>query len=94
VVERLQARQITRAWFHLDLDVLDQSVLAAVDSPGSPGLSFAQLGELIRLVVGSGLFVGLDVAIYDPDLDPGLRYAPRIVETLAMGLMLAPRAQA
>jgi arginase len=94
VVERLQARQITRAWLHLDLDVLDQSVLAAVDSPGSPGLSFAQLGELIRLVVGSGLFVGLDVAIYDPDLDPGLRYAPRIVEALATGLMLAPRAQA
>ena len=94
VVERLQARQITRAWLHLDLDVLDQSVMSAVDSPGSPGLSFAQLGQLMRQVVGSGLFVGSDVAIYDPALDPGLRYAPRIVETLAKGLALTPGARA
>jgi arginase len=60
-------------------------VMPAVDSPGSPGLSFAQLGQLLRLLVESGLFIGADVAIYDPDLDPSRRYAPRIVETLAQG---------
>jgi arginase len=85
VIERMRSRKITRAWLHLDLDVLDQRVMPAVDSPGSPGLSFAQLGQLLRLLVESGLFIGADVAIYDPDLDPSRRYAPRIVETLAQG---------
>jgi arginase len=94
VVERMRAREITRAWLHLDLDVLDQLVMPAVDSPGSPGLSFAQLGELIRLLVESGLFIGADVAIYDPDRDPGRRYAPPIVETLASGFAHAGRAKA
>jgi arginase len=85
VIERMRARKIARAWLHLDLDVLDQLVMPAVDSPGSPGLSFVQLGQLLRLLVESGRFIGADVAIYDPDLDPSRRYAPRIVETLALG---------
>jgi arginase family enzyme len=34
---------LTRAWLHVDLDVLDRSAMPAVDSPGTPGLTFAQL---------------------------------------------------
>ena len=43
---------------HVDLDVLDQSVMPAVDSPGSPGLTFAQLRSLLARLYRSGRVTG------------------------------------
>jgi arginase len=83
VVAHLEARALDRAWLHIDLDVLDQAVMPAVDSPGSPGLTFDQLADLGRALVRSGRIAGLDVAIYDPDLDPDARWAPKIVACIA-----------
>jgi arginase len=86
VIERLSARGLDAVWLHIDLDVLDQSVMPAVDSPGSPGLDFAGFAELIAGLVGSGRVVGADVAIYDPALDPGGLYAQPIAHCIAGGL--------
>jgi arginase len=86
VVEHLQRRGLDRVWLHVDLDVLDQGVLPAVDSPGSPGLDFAQLADLLARLVGTGRVIGLDVTIYDPELDPKGEYLPAIVDCLASGL--------
>lgn len=82
VARRLEERRLDRAWLHVDLDVLDQAVLPAVDSPGSPGLDAAQLAALIRALLDSGRIAGAQVAIYDPDLDPAGRYARMIVDCL------------
>jgi arginase len=54
-------------WLHLDVDVLDPEYLSAVDSPDPGGLSPDQLVELLRgLTPGA---VGLQVTVFDPDLD-------------------------
>jgi arginase len=82
-----RARAITRAFLHLDLDVLDQGCLPAVDTPGSPGLDYAGLTELLAALLRSGRICALDVAIYDPELDPGGLYADRIVTALVAALM-------
>lgn len=79
MVARLAERGLDRAWLHVDLDVLDQSVLPAVDSPGSPGLTFEQLATLLRALRMSGRIAGAEIAIYDPTLDPTGRYARDIV---------------
>lgn len=55
---------------HLDADVLDPSVMPAVDSPDPDGLQIAELVELLRPLLASPHCVGLNVTIYDPDLDP------------------------
>ena len=78
----LQQRGLTAAWLHIDVDVLDKSVMPAVDSPGEPGLTFAELGDLLRDLLASGRFGGADVAIYDPNLDPTRSYARGLVHTL------------
>ena len=70
-------------WLHVDLDVLDEAVMAAVDSPGSPGFTYAELAELLGRLLASNRIIGLDITIYDPDLDPDRRHAPRIVDCLA-----------
>ncbi|MBZ5790024.1 arginase family protein [Burkholderia contaminans] len=78
----LGARALGQAWLHVDLDVLDQSQLPAVDSPGSPGLDFDGLDALLGPLVASGRVAGIDFTIYDPGLDPGLAYADRIARSI------------
>ncbi|MFD4697305.1 arginase family protein [Streptomyces niveus] len=57
-------------WVHLDADVLDPEVMPAVDAPDPGGLLPAELQSLLRVLVRSERCVGLNVTIYDPDLDP------------------------
>ncbi|MGW6839831.1 arginase family protein [Streptomyces sp. NPDC054958] len=57
-------------WVHLDADVLDPSVMPAVDSPDPGGLLPDELAELLAVLVGSPRCAGLNITIYDPDLDP------------------------
>ncbi|MEU7245748.1 arginase family protein [Streptomyces sparsogenes] len=86
VISRLEQRGLDRVWLHLDLDVLDERVLPAVDSPGRPGLDFSQLSHLISTLTGTGRVAGLDVAVYDPERDPDGAYAAPIADCLATAL--------
>lgn len=62
--------QLDGFWVHLDADVLDPSVMPAVDSPDPDGLLPDELVELLRPLLASPNCAGLNVTIYDPDLDP------------------------
>lgn len=55
---------------HLDADVLDPAVMPAVDSPDPDGLLPHELRPLLAGLLASDHCVGLNVTIYDPDLDP------------------------
>ncbi|MES4909465.1 MULTISPECIES: arginase family protein [unclassified Streptomyces] len=57
-------------WVHLDADVLDPSVMPAVDSPDPDGLLPDELASVLRPLVRSERCVGFNLTIYDPDLDP------------------------
>lgn len=73
---------VSRIWIHIDADVLDPSVMPAVDSPEPSGLSVDELVGLIRPFVSDPRAVGLQLTIYDPNLDSDGRCA----ETLASAL--------
>lgn len=70
-------------WLHCDLDVLDETEMPAVDSPESQGLSFEMLTDVLRGLLASPLCVGMDLTIFEPDLDPEGVHAQRIVTCLA-----------
>lgn len=57
-------------WIHLDLDVLDGLEMAAVDCPGTPGLSSQKLENICRTLFRHTRCYGITVTIFDPDLDP------------------------
>ena len=86
VLARLENRALGKAWLHVDLDVLDQKVMPAVDSPGSPGFDYEQLAQLTHLLVVSGRIAGVDFAIYDPERDPGHAHARGLVRCIAKGI--------
>ncbi|MGR7001968.1 arginase family protein [Yinghuangia aomiensis] len=86
VARRLAERGLERVWLHVDLDVLDERVLPAVDTPGRPGLDYDQLARLAETLLGTGRVIGLDVSVYDPELDPDGTHAARIADCLATAL--------
>jgi arginase len=86
VAAKLEANKLTRVWMHVDLDVLDETVMPAVDSPGRPGLNYEQLSKLMGGLVATGRIAGAEFTIYDPDRDPDGQYARPIVDCIAAGL--------
>lgn len=56
-------------WIHLDADVFDETIMQAVDDPRPDGLTWDDVASALRTAVGSGRAVGLQVAIYNPDID-------------------------
>jgi arginase len=86
VLTRLEQRNLSKVWVHVDLDVLDEAVMPAVDSPGRPGFQYSQLSELLAALCASGRVMGANFGIYDPDRDRNLRYARPLVECIAAGI--------
>ena len=58
-------------WIHLDADVLDQTIMQAVDDPRPDGLAWDELVTVLSIAVRSARAVGLQVAIYNPDIHAG-----------------------
>jgi arginase len=73
-------------WVHLDVDVLDPTVMPAVDSPIAGGLDVDQAVELLAPLVRHPAALGLQVTIYDPTIDPDRTGAERIVEIIERSL--------
>jgi arginase len=70
------------AWLHLDLDVLDESVLPAVSYPQSLGLHWDELVTLVRPLVAAPNLLGASVADFNPDRDANGTYAVQVVQGL------------
>ncbi len=72
----------SRAWLHLDLDVLDEAVLPAVSYPQPRGLEWDELVALARPLAAAPNLLGISVADFNPDRDPDGMHAARVVEAL------------
>lgn len=73
-------------WIHVDADVLDPSVLRAVDSPTPGGLDADRMARLLRGLLRLPGAAGLQVTIFDPDLDEDGSQAAALVDILAAAL--------
>jgi arginase family enzyme len=71
------------AWLHLDLDVLDETALPAVSYPQPLGLDWEELDALVRPLATAPGLIGLSVADFNPERDPGGALAAQVVELLA-----------
>ena len=69
-------RYLTRAggpedgfWIHLDADVFDETIMQAVDDPRPDGLAWDEVVSALSVAMRSRRAIGLQVAIYNPDID-------------------------
>jgi arginase len=58
-------------WIHVDVDVLDQSIMWACDAPQPDGLSWEELATVLTVAMSNDKAVGFEITIYNPDMDPG-----------------------
>jgi arginase len=86
VLEHLQSEELDGFWVHLDVDILDAEIMPAVDSPDPGGIDHAQLRALLRPLLAAPNCVGIDIGIFDPDLDPDGVYAAELTDTLVASL--------
>ena len=78
-------------WIHVDADVLDAELMPAVDSPEPGGLTFELLGETLAALTGDERARGLELTLFDPDLDPDGTLAQKLAAVLVDALALRER---
>jgi arginase len=89
-VRRLGTAASKGFWIHLDVDVLDDAVMPAVDYRMTDGLDFEELAAVLRTAVASGRAVGINITIFNPNLDPNRSVARNLVGCLRRGLVGEP----
>src|ERR687897_743921 len=86
VKKLLQQDKLLGFWIHIDADVLDDSIMPAVDYRINGGLSFCALSELLKIIVASGSTVGMDITIFNPSFDSDGSIAHRFVSSVLEGI--------
>jgi arginase len=69
LLQRRGEEELDGFWIHVDADVLDGAIMSAVDDPSPDGLIWGELAAALGMAIGSGLAVGLQITIYNPDFD-------------------------
>lgn len=85
-IDRLQKNQVNGLWVHLDADVLDDAIMPAVDYRLPGGLQWAELSDVLRVIMTSGQAVGLTITIFNPKLDPEGSIARKFSQVITAGL--------
>ncbi len=85
-VARLGAGGNEGFWIHFDVDVLDDAIMPAVDYRMADGLTFDEFVAVMQAAAGCGRAVGLDLTIFNPNLDLNRTIARSLVAALVRGL--------
>ncbi|MFZ0326719.1 MAG: arginase family protein [Nitrososphaeraceae archaeon] len=63
----------------MDLDVLSTRSMPAVDYQQPGGINWNHLKKITKVIMSSSYPIGLNLTIYNPDMDPDGLFAKRIV---------------
>ena len=86
LLDRVTRAELDHFWIHLDVDILDSEVMPAVDTPTPGGLTTTELTDLLIPILGHPKAAGIDIAIFDPDLDPDAGHAKTLASMLNQAL--------
>ncbi len=56
-------------WLHFDVDVLDKSIMPAVQYPVEDGLTHNEVKEFFNLVMKTNKLIGISIVCYHPKID-------------------------
>jgi len=70
-------------WIHFDVDALNDDIMPCVDSRTSDGLWYHELKEMLRPLLLSPWFTGMEITILDPTLDKDGKYLKQFANEMA-----------
>ena len=85
-IQTLLKNELSGFWIHLDADVLDDSIMPAVDYRLPDGITFSELSNLLKLLLLSKKAVGISVTIFNPTLDKDGYITRNFVSSIVEGL--------
>jgi len=85
-IQTLLKNELSGFWIHLDADVLDDSIMPAVDYRLPDGITFSELSNLLKLLLLSKKAVGISVTIFNPTLDRDGTITRNLVSSIVEGL--------
>ncbi|MCL1633636.1 arginase family protein [Luteimonas sp. SX5] len=85
-VKHLTRLELEGFFIHVDADCLDDEVMPAVEYRLSGGLSTEELTQTLRIALVSGMAMGIEVTVYNPNLDKNGEAGRRLTDTLADAL--------
>ena len=85
-IETLLKNELSGFWIHLDADVLNDSIMPAVDYRLPGGITYSELSNLLKLLLLSKKAVGISVAILNPTLDKDGSITRNFVSCIVEGL--------
>jgi arginase len=85
-LSRVERDELGGFWIHVDVDVLDAAVMPAVDSPEPGGPDWTEFERIVRALVQSERAVGLELTIFDPDLDEDGTLAAALADSVVAAL--------
>lgn len=66
-------------FIHLDVDVLNDNIMPAVDCREKDGLTYPEFTSLIKLLLSNSKSIGIEITILDPSLDKDGKYTKEFV---------------
>jgi arginase len=82
-LSEIAAKNLDGFWIHIDVDVLNDSIMPCVDSRTPDGLTYTEFNELTSYLFQSEKLSGLEITILDPDLDPTGQYTKEFVANIS-----------
>ncbi|MCX2680649.1 arginase family protein [Galbibacter sp. EGI 63066] len=79
-LELVRKNNLDGFFIHLDVDVLNDKIMPAVDSRGIDGLTYKEFRELLIPLLSSKKAVGIEITILDPNLDPKGKYTNEFIK--------------
>lgn len=73
-------------WIHVDVDVLDDREMPAVDYRMPDGLTIGELVSSLQRAIGTGKAAGMSISIFNPTLDWDGSLSKKLVELLGVAL--------
>ena len=85
--KKLLKDSIEGFWIHLDADVLNDTIMPAVDYRLENGLSYSELTEVLNILLATKRVVGMTITIFNPHLDLDGSIANKFVSSIVDGLL-------
>ena len=79
-LDLVEKQKLDGFFIHLDVDVLNDNIMPAVDSRQINGLTYKEFRELLIPLFSNKKAVGIEITILDPNLDPDGKYTIEFIK--------------
>lgn len=92
-LSEVENKNLDGFWLHIDVDVLNDTIMPCVDSRTPDGLTYDEFNELTSHLFQSKKLCGLEITILDPDLDTTGQYTKDFVDNITTTFNLSQKKQ-